>query len=176
MTEDNSLEAADTLARRLLELIPGAPLGEQIALARLVEAELPAVAAEVALQLLERLDGRASASVFMMCAETLRVHGEARGLPRVRALRDRLPAFPGVRDWRADVDRAISVLETRQRGGCACVAMGAGGGAPDAAVFDVEVVAREPCLITMRASCRTCGRAFVVTEEEGYHCPTFRWQ
>lgn len=175
MMEEGAPDTVHPLARRLLEAIPGAPLGQQISLAKLMDAEAPAVAAEVGLQLLERLDGRASVSVLMMCAETLRVHGEPGMLLRLRAVRGRLPTFSGVRDWRADVDRAIAEIGTRQSDGCRCVAVRAGEGAPDGEVFVVAVVAREPCLITMRALCRTCAREFVVVEEEGYHFPMFRW-
>ncbi len=173
MTEVGAFGAVHPLARRLLEAIPGAPLAQQIDLAKLMHSEAPAVAAEVALQLLERLDGRASVSVMMMCAEMLRVHGDPGMLLRLRAVRGRLPTFPGLRDWRADVDRAIAVIDTRQTDRCRCDAESEG--VPDREVFALAVIAREPCLITMRAVCRTCAREFVVVEEEGYHFPLFRW-
>ena len=100
-------------------------------------------------------------------------NGEPGMLLRLRAVRGRLPTFPGLRDWRADVDRAIAVIDTRQTDRCRCDAESEG--APDREVFALAVIAREPCLITMRAVCRTCAREFVVVEEEGYHFPLFRW-
>ena len=65
-------------------------------------------------------------------------------------------------------------MSARQSADCPCVAIRGREGVPDLMVFDVAVVKKEPCLITTHASCRTCGRRFVVAEEEGYHYPIFR--
>ena len=109
----------------------------------------------------------------MYAADALRVHGEAKHAVAARALA--LPARPGLRDWRADVARAIDGIEERAAGRCGCAAE-AGAGAPVLGpAWVVEASVSEPCLTRYAVRCGRCGAAYAVEEEEGYHTPIFRW-
>lgn len=133
--------------------------------------------ADVALLLLQTLT-EADGSLDMVAAELLRHHGEARHLDPLRAVRPKLRPRTGLRDWRLEVGRAIATIEARVAGRCEC-SVHAQHGAP--VTFSGCTVEREETDLANYAvlydvRCDGCGRRWRVTEQHGYHYPSFGWE
>ncbi len=133
--------------------------------------------ADLALLLLQTLredDG----SLDMVAAELLRLHGGARHLEPLRAVRPKLRPRTGLRDWRLEVGRAIATIEARAQGRCECTVHAAHGAplAPANCAVERESTDLDGYGIDYDVRCRDCGRRWQVREQYGYHYPTFNWR
>lgn len=139
---------------------------------------VPAAAlARAALHALETMQAGDPTSWGMSACEALRVHGGEAELERLRAVRPRLPARTGLRDWRLEASRAIDVIAARAAGECTCAAE-ASRGAPvygDQWQVEGERVDVEGYCVYITVRCTRCERRWSVRREDGYHYPTFAW-
>ena len=143
---------------------------------RRVAALPPHDAAALALALLAGLQEAHGPLVGMACAQLLLDHGTAAQVARVQAVRTTLPAMPGLRDWRVDVDTALAAMRARAGGVCACASVHVGNTAPTADRFEVLARRDQPYVSELDVACRVCGKRFTVEVDDSYHYPTFRWR
>lgn len=145
---------------------------------RVASGELPsAILADVGLVLLASLREGDGIYEDMAWAGLLLDHGEARHLAPLQALRPKLRARTGLRDWRLEVSRAIAAIAERARGGCDCVTEASSGVPPYGGRWEVlsQRDAPEVYGAAYEVKCARCGRPWHVVEEGGYHYPIFRW-
>lgn len=164
------------LAARLLAELPGLKADDQAGLLALMNAEPSAHASEVALEVLEHMDAATGVLAGMACAEVLRRHGTAAQLPRLQAVRSKVPGFTGLRDWRADIDGAVAALQAVAQQRCRCASVYANNTAPWGDGFEVLQRTEEPYLSVLQVRCSACGRHFEVTVDDSYHYPIFTWK
>lgn len=140
--------------------------------------KVPAAAlARAALHALETMKAQDSISLGMTACEALRVHGGKAELERLRAVRPKLPARIGLRDWRLEASRALAVIEARAAGSCTCAAEAARGAPVYGDEWQVEserVEVEEYCTY-MIVRCTRCDSRWSVRRDDGYHYPTFAW-
>ena len=160
-----------TLSQRLLQMTDTEKSDAMDTLA----AQPPAEAVESALAVLEGLVEAHGLIVAMTCLQLLIRHGTAAHLPRLRALRA-LPAMVALRDWRQEARFTVRLLETRARGECDCVALRAAGDRPVSDDFEILSETLGDWSVEMTVRCRACGCGAVVTRDDGYHYPVFRWR
>ena len=140
--------------------------------------EQPATAiARAAIRGLETMGASDPTSFGMSACDALRLYGGAEELERLRATRDTLPARKGLRDWRVETGRALSVMAARVAGECTCAAEAAHG-APvygDMWRVESEEIDRDQYCVRMRVRCQRCQSRWLVRRDDGYHYPTFAW-
>lgn len=150
----------------------------RLAEARVATGEVPSSAlAQAALLALETMGGDDPTSLGMSACEVLRVHGSVSELPRLRAVRPKLPARKGLRDWRLEASRAIDVIDARASGSCTCAAEAARG-APvhdEQWRIESEKVDRDQYCVDLVVRCTRCESRWTVRRDDGYHHPTFAW-
>ncbi len=116
-------------------------------------------------------------SLDMVAAELMQQHGQARHLDPLKAARKSLRPRVTLRDWRLEVDRAISMIEARAANECECVAQAKHGAAAGNSGFEVLSKTSDDDEFTIRYDlrCRRCGRLWLVRERHGYHYPQSDW-
>lgn len=142
------------------------------------EARMPSAAlAARAMDALEAMRATDPTSWGMRACDVVRRHGGAAEAARLRAVRHRLPAVRALRDWRLEADRALSVIDARTAGRCACEAEARHGVPIAGPAWQVEheEVDHAGYAINHRVRCAACGRRYRVVQQEGYHYPIFRW-
>lgn len=101
-------------------------------------------------------------------------------LPQLKAVRLTLPARRGgFRDYRMEVDKAITVLEkAREHRLCKCEIVSEFDHAPEAHDFiNISNVAQIDLYEkTITCDCCICNRHWHVTYIDHYHYPTYRWR
>lgn len=163
------------MTARLLAELPGLRADPQMDLLRLLKDLPPAEAAEAALQILEHMDESTGVLAGMTCANLVADHGNAGQLPRLEAARQRLPSFPGLRDWRRDVSDAVDALEALAKKRCRCMGV-SGSTAPSEKLFETLRSTAQDYMIVMDLRCKLCGRLYRVERDDSYHYPTFTWR
>lgn len=168
------------VAASLLDRLAGLSPDEQWTLLRALEETPPGseegeAAAETALVLLEGLTPAHGTLVGMCCMNILVRHGTPAHIPRLRAASERLPAMPGLRDWRQDAAFALDVLACRARGDCICGAYAAHARPAVAERFETLSETQGDWELTTRVRCRACGTERTVHEIHSYHYPISRW-
>lgn len=163
------------LTTRLLAELPGLRADPQMALLRQIAALPPVEVAEVALQMLEHMDETTGVLAGMTCANLVAEHGHAGQLPRLMAARQRVPAFPGLRDWRRDVSDAVDALEALAKKRCRCTGV-SGSAPPSEKLFETLSSAVQDYMIVLELRCKLCGRHYQVERDDSYHYPTFTWR
>ncbi len=123
-----------------------------------------------------------------MAADILGLKADPRYLPKMREIRNQLPAHKGLRDYRWTVDRNIEILENIEQGAkCRCDLYEVQSGFGERfnpRVEQVEgfisimreIVHREEYFTEYFCKCNTCGRRWRVTDEIGYHYSLYRWE
>lgn len=164
------------LTVRLLAELPELKADPQMALLRELQTLPSDEAAEVALQVLEHMDESTGVLAGMACAERVRQSGKAGQLARLQAARQRVPTFPGLRDWRRDVDGAIAALQALAKKGCRCASVGANNTAPALPMFQVLASNSANYVEVMQVRCELCGREYTVERDDSYHYPIFTWR
>ena len=162
---------ARDLLDRLLAMTPDERWTEMNAL----EARPPAEGVDLALGLLEGVTTEHGPLVGMSALNLIARHGTPAHLPRLRAVRRRLPPMTGLRDWRQEHGFAVTMLETRERGDCDCRAYFACAAPPVAERFETLSETTGDWETIKEVRCRTCGTTSRVAEVYGYHYPIFRW-
>ena len=164
------------MASRLLAQLPGLRADPQMALLGELKALPPDDAAEAALQILEHMDESTGVLAGMTCANLVAEHGKEGHLPRLEAARQRVPPFPGLRDWRRDVGDAVEALQALAKKRCRCSAARTSNTAPSEKLFETLSSKAEDYVDVMEVRCRHCGCTYQVERDDSYHYPTFSWR
>jgi hypothetical protein len=170
----NDWDSLHPIAAQILRESPGQDANERGQLLRIFREVAGDVAAEAALQVLERMDEATGVQAGMACANHVRESGAPAQLERLQAARARLPSFPGWRDWRADVDGAIAALESLARGNCACASVRLTNTGPGGPLFE-ELGSDPEKPGASRVRCRRCQLVWSVEVDDSYHYPIYRW-
>jgi hypothetical protein len=121
-------------------------------------------------------------------ADILALKGDPKYLPEIKEIREKLPARPGLRDYRQTVDRAIEILENiRNRSKCRCNLYALQNGYSNRynpyeeqkegfITIVKEDVHREEYYTDYYCRCNFCGRRWKVTDEIGYHYTLYKWE
>lgn len=133
--------------------------------------------AHIALCALGGMQDTDSTLLGMAACEALRRFGSAEHLEPLRALQDKLPSRPGLRDWRADALTALEVMEARAAGRCTCASEASRNSAPYGEQWEEDAPSEDAGhgsrLLSIR--CRACGSRWQVRRDDSYHYPLFSW-
>ena len=129
---------------------------------------------------LEKLDNFTVEDGFLVahgCYQVLMKFGQGGDIKRLRKIRYKLPALPGMRDYRVDFDELVSVLEARQEGRCDCQVRTRNNISPKNRLFRItaEESDQEQQTTIYHTVCTLCGVKWTCVEDPTYHFPLFNW-
>ena len=104
--------------------------------------------------------------------------GPAEG-DRVRSIRSALPPLEGAlggRDYRADWDQLVALVEGRGRGACDCEIRSSFGPPPHDPAYEIVKETPSPAGSIYRVRCRACGKDWEVEVDLSYHYPHAYWR
>jgi hypothetical protein len=121
-------------------------------------------------------------------ASILALKGNPKYLPEIKAIREKLPAHRGLKDYRQTVDKTIEILENiKSKANCRCNLYALQNGFSDRynpyeeqkegfiSIVKEDVHEKE-YYTDYYCVCNFCGRRWKVTNEIGYHYTLYKWE